>query len=88
MFRVSRVLSPYLPLVSSRELFWLLSMELFLSRSLLRELSRDPVSIVRHVTVVSLKRPDEFVENGSVFCQRVICHVIRTSRRFCPSNSR
>ena len=42
-FRVSRVSFPYLFLVLPRESFWLLlSIELFFSRSLLREFSRDP----------------------------------------------
>ena len=44
VFRLSRVSFSYLLLESSRESCWLLlSMELFLSRSLLRELSRDPL---------------------------------------------
>ena len=51
----SRVSFPYLLLVFSRESFWLLlSMELFLSRSPLREISRGPPFLMCGMLSVSL----------------------------------
>ena len=55
VFRLSRVSFSYLLLVFSRESCWLLlSMELFLSHSLLRELSRDPLLWLYGMLSVSL----------------------------------
>ena len=58
-----------------------------ISISVTRIIAWSSVSVVRHVIGVSFERPDEFVENGSVFCQRVICHVTHTSRTAagCPN---
>ena len=81
LFPVFHMLFPRLLLVFSRVSFWLLlSMERFLYRSPLRELSRDPLfRLCGVLSVPLLKRPEKFVGNGSVVCQELVSQLIHTS---------